>query len=343
MRRSAADLDRVRRLKSGIMVEMRKMDVQKERSRKLGRRRSDGRRKLSQQARGHLAMLGFSLAIAGSFSLGGRIANDIDPVALTAARFAASAALLFLVTLFGSGSGLQVSISSWRHIVAAALTAIFFVMMFEGLKTAPAVSMSAILTLIPAMSAVFGWMLLRQVATGRMKIALLIGGIGAVWVIFRADLASMLELRLGRGEAIFLLGCAAYALYTPFVRKFHRGEPAAVFALNMTAFGTVLLLAFGWQEIAETDWTSLPTSVWAALAYLTVFATVISFGLLNYASLRLPSAKVMAYTYLTPSWVIVWESLLGDGRPSSIVLIGVAATILALLILLRSEPEAEGA
>lgn len=299
--------------------------------------------KLSQPARGHLAMLGFSLVIAGSFSLGGRIANDVDPTALTAVRFAAAASLLFVATLFGPGPRFRLSVSSWRHIVAGTLMATYFVMMFEGLKTAPAVSLSAVLTLTPAMSALFGWVLLRQVATSRMKIALLIGGIGAVWVIFRADFVSMLEFRLGRGETIFLFGCVAHALYTPFVRKFHQGERPAVFAFNMTAFGTIVLVSFGWREIAATDWTSLPATVWVALAYLTVFATIVSFALLNYGSLRLPSAKVMAYTYLTPSWVIVWESLLGNGLPSSIVFVGVAATILALLILLRSEASAEGA
>ena len=100
-----------------------------------------------------------------------------NALALTAARFAA-ASLLFVVTLFGSG--LRLFVSSWRHIVAATLIATFFVMTFEGLKTAPPFSMSAILTLTPAMSAVFGRLLLRQVVTGRMKTALSIGGIGAV-------------------------------------------------------------------------------------------------------------------------------------------------------------------
>ena len=299
--------------------------------------------KLSQPARGHLAMLGFSLVIAGSFSLGGRIANDVDPIALTAARFAAAASLLFVATLFGSEPRFRLSVSSWRYIVAGTLMATYFVMMFEGLKTAAGVSLSAVLTLTPAMSAVFGWMLLRQVTTSRMKIALLVGGVGAVWVIFRADFASMLEFRLGRGETIFLFGCAAHALYIPFVRKFHQGEHAAVFAFNIIAFGTIVLVLFGWKEIAATDWTSLSMSFWVTLAYLTVFATIVSFALLNYGSLRLPSAKVMAYTYLTPSWVIVWESLLGNDLPSSIVFVGVGATILALLILLRSEESAEGA
>lgn len=39
------------------------------------------------EVRGHLAMLGFSALVAGSFSLGVIVANDIAPQAVTAARF----------------------------------------------------------------------------------------------------------------------------------------------------------------------------------------------------------------------------------------------------------------
>jgi hypothetical protein len=45
----------------------------------------------------------------------------------------------------------------------------------------------------------------------------------------------------------------------------------------------------------------------------------------------------MAYTYLTPSWVILWEIALGNGAPSPLVLGGVSLTILALYLLLRND------
>ena len=56
--------------------------------------------------------------------------------------------------------------------------------------------------------------------------------------------------------------------------------------------------------------------------------------------MRLPSAKVMAYTYLTPSWVIGWEVALGRPAPPGLVAVGVALTALALLILLRDDERA---
>ena len=53
--------------------------------------------------------------------------------------------------------------------------------------------------------------------------------------------------------------------------------------------------------------------------------------------LRLPSAKVMAYTYLVPSWVIGWEIALGNGLPPLVTLGGLALTAVALWLLLKDE------
>ena len=72
---------------------------------------------------------------------------------------------------------------------------------------------------------------------------------------------------------------------------------------------------------------------------LAVFASAVTYLLLQYASLRLPSAKVMAYTYLTPSWVILWEISLGNGAPPALVFGGVALTGFALYLLLREEDQ----
>ena len=62
-----------------------------------------------------------------------------------------------------------------------------------------------------------------------------------------------------------------------------------------------------------------------------------TFVLLQFASLRLPAAKVMAYTYLVPSWVILWEIALGRSAPPAMILVGVGLTVVAVLLLLREE------
>ncbi|WP_234464042.1 DMT family transporter [Paracoccus caeni] len=288
--------------------------------------------------RGHAAMLLFSALVAGSFSLGARAANLIDPTAITVARFVVAAGVLAgFVIVSRKGRPAALLIQPWRYLLLGAAFAGYFVLMFEGLKTAAPVSASAVFTLTPLMSAGFGWLLLRQRMTLDIAVALALGALGATWVIFRGDLEALARFQIGRGEAIYLLGCVLHALYTPLVRRLNRDEGPLVSSLGTLVAGGMLTAVWGWQAIGATAWTSLPAIVWITIFYLGIFASAGTTMLVQYSALRLPSAKVMAYTYLTPVWVIVLEAIAGQGLPGATVLIGVLATVAALAILLKAD------
>jgi drug/metabolite transporter (DMT)-like permease len=292
---------------------------------------------LTDQGRGHLAMLTFSALVAGSFSLGAMAAPLIDPLALSALRFLLAGMLVGAAAFATTGIPRSTWQAPWRYLILGALLAAYFVMMFQGLKTAEPVSTAAVFTLTPALAAGFGWLTLRQRLTRRMALALAIGAVGALWVIFRADLQRLLSLQIGKGEVIYFFGCVAHALYAPLVRKFNRGEPSVVFTFGMMIAGWVILTVTGTPAILATDWPALPAIVWITLVYTAVFASAATFVLLQFATLHLPAAKVMAYTYLVPSWVILWEIALGRSAPPALILGGVALSILALLLLLKDE------
>lgn len=297
---------------------------------------------MTDPQRGHLAMLTFSALVAGSFSLGSMAAPHIAPEVLNAVRFLLASVLIFAVVMATGGVKRSDLAAPWRYVVLAAFFVTYFVLMFEGLKTGAPVSMAAVFTLTPVIAAGFGWILLRQILTARMALALAVGGFGALWVIFRADWQAFLAFQIGRGEAIYFVGCIAHAIYAPLVPKLNRGERPAVFTLGTLIAGTILLFGFGAPGILATEWASLPSIVWITIAYVGVFATAGSFFLLQYASLRLPSAKVMAYTYLTPSWVILWEIALGRPLPPGLIFVGVAMTIAALSLLLKNDSQVRG-
>ncbi|MEP2921937.1 DMT family transporter [Sulfitobacter sp.] len=294
---------------------------------------------MSPQAQGHLAMLAFSALVAGSFSLGGLAANDIAPLALNAVRFVVAGILVGIVAWATTGIERSAFVAPWRYLLLGGMFAIYFVLMFEGLKTSSPVSSAAVFTLVPAMAGVFAWYLLGQRITGRMALALGIGALGALWVIFRADVGALLAFDVGRGEVVFFFGCIAHAVYTPLVRRLNRGEPVIVFTFGVLVAGALWLIVLGARDIVATDWLALPAIVWVTLFYVAVCASSITFVLVQFATLRLPSAKVMAYTYLVPSWVIGWEAALGNELPPVMIAGGVALTVVALLLLLRNDDD----
>lgn len=292
---------------------------------------------LSEAGKGHLAMLLFAMLVAGSFPLGAMVGPHIESAVLNAVRFAVAATALWTLALVSGQGAAGCARAPWRYFALAGLFAIYFVTMFEGLKTAEPVSMAAVFTLNPALTALFGWLVVRQITTPRMALAIVVGGLGALWVIFRGDLASLMRFEVGRGEQIYFWGCIAHALYSPLLRKLNRGEPAFAFTASILTAGAVILGVYAFQGIVATDWATLPAIVWWVILYTALVATGVTFLILRYATLRLPSAKVMAYTYIVPSFVILWQLALGQGVPAAMVLPGVALTVLSLLMLLKDE------
>ena len=282
-------------------------------------------------------MLLFSALVAGSFSLGAIAAPMIAPEIVTVLRFAIAAGVLGLICAI-RGEFTKASLAApWRYGVLGGIFSLYFVAMFEGLKTAPPVSAAAVFTLTPIVTAGFSYLILRQITTPRIALGLLIGALGALWVIFRADLSALLAFQIGRGEIVYFWGCVAHALYIPLVRLLNRGESALLFTFGTAVGGTALLALWTAPALLTLNWSALPLIVWITVAYVAIAATATTFTLAQYASLKLPGAKVMAYTYLVPSWVICWEIVLGNGVPRGMILVGVALTVLALALLLKHE------
>ncbi|WP_421905609.1 DMT family transporter [Mameliella sp.] len=298
---------------------------------------------MSEAGRGHLAMLGFAMLVSGSFSLGAMAAPFIEPEVLNAVRFLLAGAVLWGWALATGKVTRAVFDAPWRYFVLAGLFVVYFVTMFEGLKTAAPVSMAAVFTLNPALTAIFGYLVVQQITTARMALAIVIGGIGALWVIFDADLAALMRFEVGRGEAIYFWGCVAHALYAPMLRKLSRGESGIAFNAGILTAGSVILCIWAGPDLMAMDWGALPMIVWWTILYVALAATGVTFLILRYAALRLPAAKVMAYTYIVPSCVILWELVLGRGVPTAMVLPGVALTAFSLLLLLKDEEKPEEA
>lgn len=289
--------------------------------------------KIGSPRAAHGAMLLFTALVATSFTIGGMIAGALAPEALNFLRFLL-ASIIFVVIVLTSERWTWPGVSGLaRYFVIAALLVVFFITMFEGLRLTDPLSLGAVFTLVPLMSALISLPLLGQRLSPRLLVGLVIGALGALWVLFDADLDKLMGFHVGRGEAIFFVGCAAYATYSPMVRKLHRGESLA--RLNMSALfcGMVLLLIYGGRTIVLTEWSAVPWWTYLGIAYLAVFTTAITFYLIKGASLVLPAAKVMAYTYLVPAFVALYEGLIGHGWPNAAVIGGIVVTAAAVIVI----------
>ncbi len=280
----------------------------------------------------HLLMVVCAILVSTSFIVGAAIANGLDPAVLTLLRFFFAACILFPYVRIRHGVQLTWS-SVWRCSVISGFLVIFFWCMFLSLRYTSALNTSIIFTLVPSISGVYAIFLVGE-RLGRGKlIALMCGIVGAVWVIFRGDSVLLFAMDWNKGDMIFLAGCFAIGLYTPLVRLLHRGEPMAVMTFWVLVTGCGWLFLLAGYRLFQVDWLNVPFFVWSGIAYLGFFTTTITFFLTQFAIPHIGPTRVMAYSYLYPSLVLVLDILLGHDWPGIKILPGVLIVLMAMFFI----------
>ncbi len=284
-----------------------------------------------ERLRAHAAMLVFSMLIAGSFSLGGIAARQMEPTILSTLRFVMTSAVMAAIAIVCYRQRLSWPRKPQRFVVTGLLLSVYIITMFVALQYTDPVSTGAVFTLMPLISTGFAYLFMRQTVRPGVIVSLIVAAAGAIWVIFRGDVDAMLSLTIGSGEMLYFLGVVAHAAYAPLIRKFQERDHPLFFGFWVNAFAAFFLLAVSLPAIVTTDLSTISSELWLLITYLAVMATAVTFLLMQYALMRLPSSKVIGYGYLTPTTVILLEGMLGNGWPNPAVIAGAAITASGLL------------
>ncbi|MDA1098738.1 MAG: DMT family transporter [Proteobacteria bacterium] len=284
-------------------------------------------------ARVHAQVLLGRALVATSFPVGAAIAHGLQPERLTLLRFALATLLFAPYIAWRHGLAIPSARALAGYALIGGCLVTFFWCMFAALRLTTALNAAALFTVLPGIAAIYAAVLIRERLGKRHLAALILGAIGALWVVFRGDLGLLLRLDINKGDLVFLAGLLAMGLYTPLVQRLRRDEPAGVMAFWTMATGTVWLLLLNNGAVFETDWGGVEAKVLFGVAYLAVFTTIISFFIIQHATLYLGPTRVMSYSYLTPAFVVAIDWALGKGLPSAMTWPGIAIIVAAMFVL----------
>jgi drug/metabolite transporter (DMT)-like permease len=291
-----------------------------------------GQNQEGRSRRVHLLMLLCATLVSTSFTVGEHIAAHLDPAALTLSRFIVAVFMLLPVVAVRHGLRIDL-ISLMRYSLISGSLVIFFWCMFLALRMTTALNTSVLFTLVPGLSALYAALIIKERLGTNRLVALVLGLIGAVWVIFRGDIHLLLSLSWNRGDAVFFTGCLAMGFYTPLIRWLHRGEPMEVMTFWVLVSGCLWLMPIGSLALYRVDWAAVPGFTWGWIVYLACFTTVITFYLTQYAVAHIGPTRTMAYSYLYPGLVLIIDLLLGRGWPAARVLPGILVILGAMVVL----------
>jgi drug/metabolite transporter (DMT)-like permease len=284
----------------------------------------------------HGLMLLAIILAASSFPVGAIITNELPPAVLMFIRFLLAALLFSPLVLHKHGIKVPNLKHLLRYAVLSALLTAFFWCMFESLRYTSVVNTGALYTLVPAFTAISAYLINKEIINNYRILGLLVGTIGALWIVFRGNIDHLLGVQLNYGDLIFILGCISLSLYNPMIRRLHTNEPMMVLTFWILTIGSIWLLLLSIRDIPQIDWKHIDDSVYLWTIYLAVFSTLITFFIINFSTIKIGATKVAAYGFLMPFFVILISLIVGLEKFEVILLPGILL-ILGSVIFIQFE------
>ena len=206
------------------------------------------------------------------------------------------------------------------------------------------------------MGAIFPlWLVVIGLFTAKSKLPrnALIGlllGFGGVCVIFYPHLKDFLipDFRLGIILSLIATWTWAFAsLYTK--QQANKFNPYFGLGLQMVIAGITLVITTEATGLSIPI-ASIPWKAWAAIAYLVLFGSIITFIAYLYALQNLPTEQASIYAYINPIVAVMCGSLFFGEHISGYIVVGGLVALLGVFMVNRAfkiipppeQPETEG-
>ena len=95
------------------------------------------------------------------------------------------------------------------------------------------------------------------------------------------------------------------------------------------------LVAASNVKLWHTDWSGVEAVVWGGIVYLASLATIVTFFITQYTTLRIGATRVQAYGYSLPAIVLLLDLALGKPAPPLMTVPGLAIVLAASLVVQR--------
>lgn len=281
----------------------------------------------------YIRLMFVALFWGGTFIAGRIAAQAMPPMTAATLRFAIAVPLLVVIAWKSEGGLPSLSRSQLLVTFVLGLTGIFLynVCFFAALSRISAGRTALFVALNPIVTSMLLAVFLRERIGAVRWMGVTIALIGASTVISGDNIAgawSDIAASFGTGELLMLCAISSWAAYT-IVGRIALKTLSAVAATSYAAIWGLLMLACG--AAAELDgigWPAIDWRVYAALAYLGVFGTVISFIWYYRGVKTIGPARTAVFNNLVPvfgvllAWILLGEPVLMSMVVGGLLVIG---------------------
>ena len=240
---------------------------------------------MNRNAFPYLCLIVATLCWGGNFVLGKALHNEIPPIALNFWRWSVSVVVLLPFTGAKIWQHRKIVKQNLTIIILLSVTGVaaFHSCVYIALHTTTTINAALMIATVPLIVPVLSYIFQKTQLTLPQAAGTVVSLIGAMIIITHGELSKMTTLHFVRGDLLVLAAAFLWAFYTVLLNRRPKEIPPITFLVIISSVGIILLVPFYIWEIAAIGGFALNKVNMLAIAYLSLFASIVAFIAWNYA------------------------------------------------------------
>lgn len=218
------------------------------------------------------------LCWAGNIVLARGVTDLIPPVAFAFWRWSLAFALIFPFTLRQLAADRQAIARGWKMLLILSFLGIstFNTLLYTAVHTTTAINGALIQSTMPAVIVLLSLLLYRERVAARQMAGVMICILGAVLIVLRGELATLLSMSFVQGDLLMIIAVSAYGLYSVLLRRRPPIHPLSLLAATFF-LGAAGLLPPYLLELAAAGRFHLTGTVALSILYVALFPSIVAY------------------------------------------------------------------
>lgn len=254
--------------------------------------------------------------------------NHVKPFGLILLRVSGATLVFWFAGMFVKAN--KIEKKDYKNLAIASFFGVALNMLcyFQGLNLTTPISASVMMLTTPIIVLIFSSILYKEKILPRKILGIFIGLIGTIILIIYGNKDDGNASNKILGNFLVFVNAASYGIYLILAKNLiHKYHPI-VFIKWFYLFGLVYVLPFGFLDLTEVNWTTMPTNILFKVGFIILFTTCITYLFNLFGLKKLKPTTVSVFIYLQPVVATIYALIAGS---DSLNLIKIFATIIIFL------------
>jgi len=294
----------------------------------------------SNIAKAHLAIIGANLLFGLNYSVAkGVMPNYLQPAGFTLLRVITALALFFSLNFFRMKRE-RILREDWPRVIAAGLlgVAINQLMFLTGLRYTSPIDSAIIMTLNPVLVMLIASLAIGEKITPLRIVGIVIGATGALMIIASRGAVSF-SSEYFWGNLLTFINALAYAGYLVVVKPLMVKYKPVVVMQNVFLVGLIAVLPFGLPDLVKTNWQTIPSSIYAAIAFVLIGPTFLAYLFNTYGLQYVRATTVSIYIYSQPVIATLVAVIVGQDSLTTLKILAASLVFVGVYLVSKRTKE----